>query len=381
MNATDRHRFETLRKTRDRGPCVSLYLPTHRGGREVRQAAIRLKNLLHEADRRLQGFGVSAAEAAELLAPAAGLVDRHEFWQHQRDGLAIFLGPDGIDEFRCAREFDELCYVNRHFHLKPLLPLLERGTVFHLLALSLNRVRLFEVDAEELNELDPAPLPVSLADALGHDLTDPTLQHHSVGGAAGGQTVFHGQGGGDDDRTGEIVRFLRRVDQGLRDRLDDPTEPVVVAGVEELVHRFHDLSRHRGLVPGGVMGNPDSLEPRRLHAEARAVARKVFEADKQRAAARYVELKGSNLASANFGVVGRALAAGRVESLLVATDQDYWGEVTADGTPHVHDERTDASVDVLDRLSMLGLDRGAQIVVRRASRLPDGVALAAVLRY
>ena len=29
----------------DKSPAVSIYLPTHLGGREVRQAAIRLRNL------------------------------------------------------------------------------------------------------------------------------------------------------------------------------------------------------------------------------------------------------------------------------------------------------------------------------------------------
>jgi len=375
-------RFETLRRTVDQGPCISMYLPTLRGGPEVRQAAIRLKNLLQEAESRLQDAGFNETEITNLLAPARELVGNQSFWEHQRDGLAIFIGPDGMDTFRCARHFDELCYVNRHFHLKPLLPILGRKAHFRLLALSLNQVRLYEVDPVEMSEVQPCPLPTSLADALGHDLTSPTLQHHVAGGGRGAdRTVFHGQGAGDDDRTAEVVRFMQIIDQALRENLDDPTDPVVVAGVEEHVHRFHELSRHHGLVPGGVMGNPDSLDRRRLHAEAWDLARPVLEADEERAADRYMEWKGTDMASARIGVVGRALAAGRVESLLVATDQEYWGEVNEDGTPHVHDHRAAVSVDVLDRLAMMGLERGAQVVARRATRLPDGVALAAVMRY
>ena len=39
------------------GPSVSLFLPTHRGGAEVQQAPIRLKNLLREATEALRPMG------------------------------------------------------------------------------------------------------------------------------------------------------------------------------------------------------------------------------------------------------------------------------------------------------------------------------------
>ena len=45
------------------GPCVSVFLPTHRAGREVEQAPIRLKNLLRQATDALK----TDAEAKEEL--------------------------------------------------------------------------------------------------------------------------------------------------------------------------------------------------------------------------------------------------------------------------------------------------------------------------
>lgn len=383
MGVLDRRVFDEMLMAEDDGPRVSLYLPTHRGGREVRQAAIRLKNLLAAAAEQLTTRGESAADAKTLLAPAADLVNRQDYWEHQLDGLAIFLDGDGMRDFRCPRRFDELCYVNGHFHLKPLLPVLRRETAFHLLALSLKKVRLYEVTTDRLDELALDGIPESLEDALGHDLDEPTLQMHTGGPAGPGRDsgVFHGHGAGDDDRDAEVVRFLQLVDRGLRDHLQDDAEPVVLCGVKELVHRFHDLSRHPGLVPGGVSGHHDSLDPRRLHAEAWEVARPVLDEDAERAAARFTELRGTPLASAEVAVVGPALAGGRVESLLVSAEQRFWGRLEEDGTPRIHDERRPWDVELLDRLAALGLKRGTEVFVRRSSRLPDGVALAAVMRF
>jgi hypothetical protein len=51
--------------------CGSVFLPTHRGGPETRQDAIRLKNLLKEAESRLVSMGRRAAKVREMLAPPA----------------------------------------------------------------------------------------------------------------------------------------------------------------------------------------------------------------------------------------------------------------------------------------------------------------------
>ena len=37
---------------------ISLYMPTHRMGRETMQDPIRFKNLLNQAENRLEGMGL-----------------------------------------------------------------------------------------------------------------------------------------------------------------------------------------------------------------------------------------------------------------------------------------------------------------------------------
>jgi hypothetical protein len=58
---------------REAQPAVSLYLPTHVAGREIRQDGIRLKKLLAQTADRLHAEW-RRSETDAFLAPAASLV-------------------------------------------------------------------------------------------------------------------------------------------------------------------------------------------------------------------------------------------------------------------------------------------------------------------
>jgi hypothetical protein len=80
-----------------RAPAVSIFLPTHRAGQEIRQDPIRLKNLVRQAEQQLIDEGTRAAEACNLLEPVAALVEDSAFWRRQAEGLAVFRSPDVPD--------------------------------------------------------------------------------------------------------------------------------------------------------------------------------------------------------------------------------------------------------------------------------------------
>src|SRR5204863_2798757 len=73
-------------------PAVSLYLPTHIAGREMRQDRVRLRNLLQEAFERLTGKH-RRPDIEELLAPAHRLIEDDGIWTHPEQALSVFLVP------------------------------------------------------------------------------------------------------------------------------------------------------------------------------------------------------------------------------------------------------------------------------------------------
>jgi hypothetical protein len=111
--------------------CVSIYMPTHRMGREQQQDPIRFKNLVAGVQEELFEYGLSKPDVQELMRPVESLLTDGDFWQHQSDGLAVFLSPGFSQIYRLPSTFDELVSIGNNFHIKPLLPLLSGWIVLY----------------------------------------------------------------------------------------------------------------------------------------------------------------------------------------------------------------------------------------------------------
>ena len=75
--------------------CVSLYMPTHRTGREIREDATRFSNLIRRTEEELRAKDVKGAKLQSILDSLGELRHDGVFWQNQGDGLAIFF--DGFE--------------------------------------------------------------------------------------------------------------------------------------------------------------------------------------------------------------------------------------------------------------------------------------------
>ena len=106
-------------------PCASLYLPTHRESTRVQEDRTRFKNLLGRAESLLRADGFGNAETRRVLVPAFQLLEDRLFWQHQQDGLALFLSPTHSARIQLPLATDPLSAVGRRFYLKPLFRLMK----------------------------------------------------------------------------------------------------------------------------------------------------------------------------------------------------------------------------------------------------------------
>ncbi|NJL82497.1 MAG: hypothetical protein HC890_05200 [Chloroflexaceae bacterium] len=185
------------------GPCVSIYLPAHSAGPEIRQDPIRFKNLLKAAEESLLAQGVRRSRVLGLLAPLHEL-DNDEFWRHQDRGLAAFAAPDFVRHYRLPLEFEALALVAEHFHLTPLLPLLTGDGRFYILALNQSHLRLLEASRDRVRELDLSNLedvPESLVEAVyQYESTAKQSQFETTAAAAPGD--WPGSCAGNAARTG-----------------------------------------------------------------------------------------------------------------------------------------------------------------------------------
>lgn len=369
--------------------CVSIYMPTHRVGSEIQQDPIRLKNLLNEADNRLQEAGLRSPDARQLLEPAYDLVPRQrEFWQHQSDGLAIFLSEDDFNYYRLPHRFEEFVNVAGRYHLKPLIPLLSEAGHFYILALSQNEIRLLQGSRDSISDVELKNVPPSLAEALKWDDPEKQLQWHTGTSFPAGQyraASFHGHGITTEDQSkDEIHRFFQKIDAGLTDLLAGERAPLVLAGVDYLFPIYRQANSYRHLIAEGISGNPDELSAEQLHQRAWPVVQPIFKGAQTEAVEHYRQTAGNNsqLVSTHLQEIVPAAYFERVELLFVALEVQQWGIFDPDtSVVHLRAEPGPHDFDLLDFAAVHTLLNGGAVYVVAPHEVPDGGLAAALFRF
>lgn len=362
---------------------VSLFMPTHRHGPETEQDAIVLKNLLGDAAEDLEREGVRSPDVREMLDPALRLLDDRGFWQHQSDGLALFLTAKKCRTYRLPLSFEELVVVSDRFHLKPVLPLFSTDGRFYILALSQNQVRLLEGTRYTVDEIGLEEMPDSIAEALKYETFEQHLQFHTGTSAAPGDrsAMYHGHDEAEQDSS-RILRWFHRLDEGLSELLAGKRAPLVLAGVAYLLPLYKEASSYQHLVDKGIPGNPEELRSEELHAAAWPLVDPIFAQARQQTAARYAQLAGTGKTSAQVEEAVLAAHHGRVEALFVAVDTHVWGlcDLGANSV-EAHGERQPGDDDLLDLAAVQTLLQGGAVYAVAQADVPGEGPLAAVFRY
>ena len=374
------------------GPCVSIYMPTHRSGEGTRQDPIRFRNLLRKAEEQLIQGGLRTVDARTLLEPARELEGYSPFWRHMSDGLALFIAPDVTRTFSPPQRFEETLIVADRFYVKPLLPLLSGDGRFYILALSQNQVRLLEGTRDGAGEVHLEELPGSLADVLGEVDREKQLQFHTrTSGRAGGRdAMFFGTGAGEGQAREDLLRYFRQIDAGLRSLWQNERVPLVLAGVDYLLPLYQEVSRYPLLLKTGIPGNPEELSAQELHKRAWEIVEPYFRSEQQAAWGHFMQLRDTAQASQEIEEIVPAAYHGRVESLFVALGEQVWGSydpstdqvrLEAPAESGAGSEAGAGVEDLLQFASMYTLANGGSVYTAMQEQKEAGWHLAAVLRY
>jgi hypothetical protein len=369
--------------------CVSIYMPTHRTGVDAQQGPIRLKNLLGEAEKYLSDRGVGRRDIQRLLEPVNKLLQDSNFWQHQSDGLAIFLSPSRVRRYRLPLGFEEFVAVMNHFHIKPLLPLFTGDGQFYILALSQNEVRLLNGTRHSVSQVDIGQVGGSLAEAILSDGHQASLQLHSSGSTGGmtggGSVTFHGQGGGSDEGDkNELLRYFHLVSDGLTEFLQGDRVPLVLAGVEYLLPIYKEANTYPNLMDTVITGNPDLLSADELHKSAWDIVSQRFQTAREEAVAYYRQLAGqaSERVTDTLEKIVPAASDGRIETLFIAAGAQHWGVFNPDTNEIEHHAQMESGDEsLLDLAAVQTYLKGGTVYAVEPDKVPGGTTAAAVLRY
>jgi hypothetical protein len=371
---------------------VSIYLPTHKAGREIRQDPIRLKKLLDDAVEQLMAAEHRRPDAEALLEPARALLADEEFWRFQERGLALFAAP-GF--FRCEKlplEPEELVVVAPRLHLRPLFPQLTAEGEFLILAVTAAEARLLHATRAAAREM-AIELPAGVAEISAE--TDYQTMRHAAPPArprsAGpvGMPATHNFGEDpEEQRKAQMIEYLRRVINAIEPKVAGRGLQIVLAGQPEAQGHVRALAKNLPILEAGIDTNPDSLSPEELHARALELVRPVLDAGREHEMERLAALLGSGDGRASVvpDEIVKAARHGRVATVFLARDEHLWGSyaedeerIVAHGTPSPDDE------DLLDRAAVETLLHGGRVELLPREALPRGstagVVMAAVMRY
>jgi hypothetical protein len=365
------------------GPHVSLYMPTHKLGAETQEDRIHLKNLLTSAEEDLVGTGLRRTIAKDMLAPVAALEEDVDFWQHQSEGLAVFVSERGVRRFQVPLALPELAFVLPRFHLKPLFPLLSSDTTFHVLAISANRTHLLRCASESQAEVKLDGLPQNIAQVLWPDDVEKQGQFHSFyAGASGATAVFHGAGGTEPEPKEDLLRYAREVDRVVAPYLRHRGGPLVLACVDYLAPIYREANTYASLSEDHVGGSPDRVKDDDLRAAAWAFVKPGMDAEREEALGRYRALAGTGRTTSDPAEAALAASSGKVDTVFVTVGMQVWGHIDAEAYKvETRDQPGEDDYDLLDAVAAHTLANRGTVYAVEPSAAPEPSGVAAVFRY
>jgi len=340
------------------GVRVSVYLPVDEGSGDGRRLRLAWQHAVEEARRRLGDLLLESGEIDGFAKRLEELDPTLRDLPHPTCTLAVLADPRSLRVYGLARAGAERVAAGRAFALRPLLRESRACRPYRVLAVSVNRVALYDGDVDGLREVPDTGLPASLEDALGGEVEPPAdLQRY--GGPGGGG--YHGQGA-SDERHLDLDRFCRAVARALPGLPAPPSRdaPLLLAADEAVQGHLRATAAKGVLHERGLTVPPDGLSSGELHGRVQPVAEEVFRErecsemgrlERARAQGKYVE---------GLDELVKAAVAGRIRSLWIRSDAHVAGRID-ENLAQVAEAR--GGQDALDELAEAVLRRGGEVHV------------------
>ncbi len=254
--------------------CVSLFMPTHPTSHDAPEDRIRLKNILNEAQKKLENVGVRSSDAREQLHRGWVIHEDSDFWRNHRKGLVMFFSPTDSWEFLLPEDTPEKIYVQDHFVLTPIADVLDDDRRMYVMPLSPKPVQLFEVTRDSIRPVDLPGAPDDYEQAMRAVDPEHHLEYHSGTSEHDPNTrrprQVHGQGVGVDDkkRKKRLREFCQKVDDGVSRALSQQRVPLVLVAAEPMAAIYREVSKYPNIAERTIRMNPDIVASHELHKKA-----------------------------------------------------------------------------------------------------------------
>jgi len=376
------HHFPKDMISKEEGPLISLYQPTHRSSPANKQDPIVFKNLLRTIENSLKQK-INDDSINSIMKPFYELMEDRNFWNNASDGIAILASQNRCIVYNLNNPVKAFAVVANSFHIKPLLQAFQSIENYQLLGLSRKNFTLYQGNRYGFSEIKIDPdTPRTVQDVLGDQLSNSYLSHGSYSGT-GGSTMYHGHGAVQEEIDKDTEKYFRYVDSFVFENYSKPSSlPLILVSLKEYHSEFKKLSNNPYLLKEGINKSIESLELDEIQTKARVIIDAINLEKKQKLADSYAKAEAESLGSSDLLQVAKAAYESRVKTILIEEDRIVPGKIdNKTGGIKFGDIDSPDYEDVLNDLAELVLlNRGAVIVLEK-DEMPSTTGIAAIYRY
>ena len=360
------------------GPCLSVYMPLSSAPAQqaLKTDALAWKQMQADLRDRL-GEGGDGMQLLDSVADFGSFFDEQ---QRLAKAIVLFRSAELFRVGYLQESVPARAEIGPQFLVRPLLPHLEKGSAFYLLALSQNDVRLLRCTLTGSEEVPLTRASTSFDAYMDSAKPD----HSSAHGAATGGSGHGGKmvtGTTNTQREGKneyLHHFFKQVNDALVEVLREKSEPLVLVGVEYELAIYRTVNSYPQLLELGVHGAPNGLKSGEMHARALEAINQNYEAKVDGILAEYDHKAGGG-ASNRLKDVVTAAHDGRITTLVISDSSSAQGNFDV-ATNEAHGGG-DSKTDLVNEAAVQTILHGGTVYVAPNAKMPHGAPAAAIFRY
>jgi len=341
-------------------PCVSIIMDTHRTKPENQQDPILLKNLVKEAEERLNA-GYEKQFAKKIIEKLNQLVSsiNHNF---NLESLVIYVNNDFADFTRLPIKVENRVVIDNTFATRDIIRAMHQESNYYVLVLSRQKARLIEAHSANVVNENTTNFPLTN--------TIYTTDKHKLS-TAKGQDVL-------------IEEFFNRVDKILLETIKEHPLPVLLATETRNFDHYIKVAGKKNLIIGHINRNRDNEPAHQIIPDAWEI---VMHLTKLRNTERIKELNiavSENRVLSDYTEIWEAVQKGKGKTLFVKKDFFQAAKII-DGKVELISkiEKDDTLVidDIVDEIIEFNMANGGDVVFVENNELDKFNNIALTLRY
>jgi len=342
--------------------CITIITTTHRTKPDYLNDALRLKNLIKEAEDRLMADTTkrNAKSLVEKLNKLAAKVDHSQ----NLESLMLFVNDETAEYTRLPIKVEDRVVIDETFATRDLIRAMHLESHYYVLVLSQEKTRLLEIMNDKVVQEFGNPFP--------YENTQFFSKNRAANAIAAKQTSL-------------IAEYFNQADKKMNALRKANPLPVLICGLEENYNEYIKIADKKHSIFDVFLDKSKINDPAHSIAEEAwgIVKDYVMKINNERKE----ELKravGENKFLSDTNEIWKAIAEGKIQTLFIEQGLFQPAVMKNDEIIYVADEeRNDTGVidDIYDEMIEANMDFGGDVVFLPKGELAKFNGFGAITRY